>query len=450
MARVLVVDDEKKMRHLLSLMVEGAGHDTDQAPDGVEALELLRRNTYDLVLTDIKMPRMDGVALLEKLKAEDNTCPVVFLTAFASVESAVEAMRAGAVDYITKPYEEDRILLTLERTLKLSRLIKENRDLKKALHKQITDDEIIYVSKAMATVMDFAARVANGETAVLVSGESGTGKELLARYIHHKSPRSNKRFVPVNCAAISAGLVESELFGHEKGAFTSADKNKIGKFEFASGGTLFLDEIGDLPLEARAKFLRTLQEKTIQRVGGNDEIDVDVRVICATNQNLPELVETGKFRQDLYFRINVFPINPPPLRERKSDVIPLAMHFFEKMVQGGQIPEITEGAQKALCTYNWPGNVRELANAVERSVILAGGNGKITADTLSFLKTTPVSCNTVTDLQIPPDGLSLEAVKKNLVKQALAATDNNQTAAARLLGLSRAKFRVLMKQVDDA
>ncbi|MBW2369981.1 MAG: sigma-54-dependent Fis family transcriptional regulator, partial [Deltaproteobacteria bacterium] len=285
---------------------------------------------------------------------------------------------------------------------------------------------------------------------VLVSGESGTGKELLARYVHYKSPRSNKRFVPVNCAAISAGLVESELFGHEKGAFTSADKNKIGKFEFASGGTLFLDEIGDLPFEAQAKFLRALQEKTIQRVGGNDEIDVDVRVICATNQNLPELVEVGKFRQDLYFRINVFPVNPPPLRERKTDVIPLALHFLRKTVQGDQIPEITEGAKKALCAYNWPGNVRELANALERSVILAGGNGKITADTLSFLKTTPVSCDTVSDLQIPPEGLSLEAVQKNLVRQALTAASNNQTAAARLLGLSRAKFRVLMKQIDDA
>jgi transcriptional regulator with GAF, ATPase, and Fis domain len=298
----------------------------------------------------------------------------------------------------------------------------------------------------MSEVINLSARVAEGDTAVLITGESGTGKELLAKYIHRASPRRDKRFVPVNCAAISPNLVEAELFGHEKGAFTGAIRRNQGKFEYANGGTLFLDEIGDLSLEAQAKLLRALQEKKIQRVGGNEEIPVDVRIICATNQNLGEFVSRGDFRQDLYFRINVFPIEPPPLRERADDVILLAKHFLERMAAGRDIT-LSDGAAKLLSGYTWPGNVRELANVMERAVILAGKSGCITVDTLSFLRSALPFGTECTDFQLPPQGILLEEVEKGFVKQSLAMTNSNQTAAAKLLGLTRAKFRILLKQL---
>ncbi len=446
MARILVVDDEQKMRHLLAMMISRHDHQVEQAADGAEALKKIDENAYDMVISDIKMPQMDGMALLAQVQARDLSCPMVFITAFATVDSAVAAMRRGAVDYITKPFEEQRILLTIERTLKLSRVLAENRELKNELQKIVGGYEIIYESDEMKQTMNLAARVAQSDSAVLLAGESGTGKELLARFIHSASPRSKGRFVPVNCAAISASLVESELFGHEKGAFTSADRRSQGKFEFASGGTLFLDEIGDLPLDAQAKLLRALQEKQIQRVGGNEEIDVDVRVVCATNQNLEQMVETSDFRRDLYFRINVFPINPPPLRDRPRDIIPLANYFLAQS-GGEKVVGLTDGAKRMLCTYRWPGNVRELANVIERSIILSQDQGGITSDTLSFLKMGPVDACDNDQFKLPAEGISLEQLELDLVRQALAATNNNQTSAANLLGLTRAKFRVLMKQL---
>ena len=446
MVRILVVDDEEKMRHLLSIMLERRGYHVDQAGDGVDALKRLETVHCDMVITDVKMPRMDGETLLKRIMKMDEPCPVVFITAFATVESAVDIMRAGAVDYITKPFEEERILLTVERTLNLSRIIAENRDLKKELQQTAGSEEIVYGSGKMSGVMDLSARVAEGDTAVLITGESGTGKELLAKYIHNASPRRDKRFVPVNCAAISPNLVEAELFGHEKGAFTGAIRRNQGRFEYADGGTLFLDEIGDLSPEAQAKLLRALQEKKIQRVGGNEEIPVDVRVICATNQNLGELASRGDFRQDLYFRINVFPVEPPPLRDRMDDVILLARHFLHLIGDGSEI-DLTDGAERVLKEYTWPGNVRELANVMERSMILAGRGGCITADTLSFLRSPSPFGTEYSDFQLPPQGIMLEEIEKDFVKQSLAMTNNNQTAAARMLGLTRAKFRVLMKQI---
>ena len=443
MARILVVDDEAKMRHLLSIMLGTKGYAVDEAGDGRQALSMIQEVCYDMVITDIKMPRMNGIELLQQIKEKKLPCPVVFITAFATIESAVEAMRQGAVDYITKPFEEERILLTVERTLNLSRILTENQELKRELQKVSGEDEIIYISKEMSMVMDLASKVAGSDTAVMISGESGTGKELLAKYIHRTSHRAENRFVPVNCAAISSNLVESELFGHEKGAFTGADRKAIGKFEYASGGTIFLDEIGDLPLEAQAKLLRALQEKKIQRVGGNEEIPVDVRLICATNQNLEQLVEKQIFRQDLFFRINVFPIEPPPLRDRIDDVVPLARHFLKGLA--GSRMRLAKSAENLLMNYHWPGNVRELANAIERSVILERDSEAITRDTLDFLK--PGICqNFDTDFRLPAEGISLESFEKQMVKQALETTGNNQSAAAKLLGLSRAKFRVLMKQ----
>jgi DNA-binding NtrC family response regulator len=400
------------------------------------------------VISDIRMPKMDGMTLLSEMKAADIHCPVVFITAFATVDSAVEAMRRGAADYITKPFEEERILLTVERTLGISRLISENLELKQRLSELSGGRDIVYASEKMARVMENAAKVAASEAAVLVTGESGTGKEVVAGFIHASSPRAKARFVPVNCAAISPTLVESELFGYEKGAFTGADRRTKGKFEYANGGTLFLDEIGDLPLEAQAKLLRALQEKKIQRVGGNEEIPLDVRIVCATNQDLAKLVKKGSFRQDLYYRINVFPIHMPPLRERTEDIVPLTEYFL-KQFAGGRQKGLTDGAIRTLQSYNWPGNVRELANAMERVMIIDDSGGSVTAETLSFLRAGSGEAGSLKDFTLPPEGISLEQLEADLVRQALDQTGNNQSAAASLLGLTRAKFRVLMKQAGE-
>ncbi|MBU0673229.1 MAG: sigma-54 dependent transcriptional regulator [Proteobacteria bacterium] len=446
MAHILVVDDEEKMRHLLSMMLGRAGYQVDQAANGLEALNKVRDCPYDLVISDIKMPEMDGLTLLEKLTEEKILCPVVFITAFATIDSAVDAMRRGAIDYITKPFDDKRIQLTIERGLHLSRILAENRELKQRLAEKTGVGEIISASKEMEKIITLARKVAPSDSVVLLHGESGTGKELLARFIHQQSRCGKGRFVPVNCAAISANLVESELFGHEKGSFTGADRMAIGKFEFADGGTLFLDEIGDLPGEAQGKLLRVLQEKKVQRVGGHAEIPVCVRILCATNRNLEKLVQEGRFRQDLYFRINVFPLMPPPLRERKDDIIPLATHFLARLA-GGEKIELTDGAKRVLLGHQWPGNVRELANAVERAYILDGDRGCISAATLSFLVQARGQLEAANGFMIPAEGILFDEVEIDFVRQALTMASNNQTAAATLLGLSRARFRVLLARM---
>lgn len=448
MERILVVDDEEKMRHLLSLILREKGRVVDQAGDGLTALEMVKGASYDMVISDIKMPRMDGVQLLSEIMKMESPCPVVFITAFATIDSAVEAMRNGASDYITKPFEAEKIKLTVERTLKLSRVMLENRSLKQELREMALPDTIVSISEGMKRLIDMAFRVAQTDSSVLILGESGTGKELLAKYIHASSPRKNERFVAVNCAAISASLVESELFGFEKGAFTGADKLKKGKFEFASSGTLFLDEIGDLPFDIQAKLLRALQEKKITRVGGNEEIGVDVRIICATNQNLEKAVKEGRFREDLFFRINVFPMETPPLRDRRDDVVPIANYFLNTLKQGKGYG-FSKGAENMLRAYGWPGNVRELSNVVERAVIVSADQ-IITEEALSFLKsgTKSLPAGASEDgFRLPPQGIDLKAFELDLAKQALGMASDNQSAAAKLLGLTRAKFRVILKQI---
>ena len=448
MERILVVDDEEKMRHLLSLILREKGRVVDQAGDGLSALEMMKGTLYDMVISDIKMPRMDGVTLLNEIMKMESPCPVVFITAFATIDSAVEAMRNGASDYITKPFEAEKIKLTVERTLKLSRVMVENRSLKQELREMTLPDTIISTSDGMKRLIDMAFRVAQTDSSVLILGESGTGKELLAKYIHVSSSRKKERFVAVNCAAISASLVESELFGFEKGAFTGADKLKKGKFEYASGGTLFLDEIGDLPFDIQAKLLRALQEKKITRVGGNEEIGVDVRIICATNQNLEKAVKEGRFREDLFFRINVFPMETPPLRERRDDVVPIANYFLNTLKKGKECG-FSKGAENVLRAYDWPGNVRELSNVVERAVIIAS-DPIITEESLFFLKSATISPQTggnETGFKLPAQGIDLKAFELDMAKQALSMASDNQSAAAKLLGLTRAKFRVILKQI---
>ncbi len=447
MAQILIVDDEQKMRNLLSMMLERKGYSIDQASDGKDALNKLSAQTYDLVISDIKMPRMDGKELIKKMKKDGVITPLVFITAFATVDSAVEMMQQGAVDYVTKPFDEAKIQLTVKKALAFSELITENTEMKKALKDRDDANELVYSSRSMSEVVSLAEHVASVDTAVLILGESGTGKEIVARYIHKQSLRNEHRFVPVNCAAISPNLVESELFGYEKGAFTGAASRTRGKFEFASKGTIFLDEIGDLPLESQGKLLRALQEKKFQRVGGNEEIPVDVRIVCATNKNLEKMVHLNKFRQDLFYRINVFPILIPPLRQRVEDIVPLAHHLI-KTFPFGKDHEISEGACQKLKEYTWPGNVRELANIIERCLILTRDTGRITSATLSFLRVNTAKESGHLMVKLPPGGVPLQQVQISLVKQALQAAGNNQTSAAKLLGLSRAKFRVLLKNMN--
>ncbi len=448
MADLLIVDDEDKMRTLLSMMLERKGFRVDQAGHGRQALELLEKKEYNLVISDIKMPEMDGKALIRAMRKQKILTPVIFITAFATIDSAVEMMQEGASDYVTKPFDESRILLTIERAMTLSRLIAENQEMKEVLARTSQTHDLIFKSREMEGVVALAENVATVDTAVLILGESGTGKEVVANHIHRQSLRKDNRFVAVNCAAISSNLVESELFGYEKGAFTGAAARTRGKFEFAGGGTLFLDEIGDLPLESQGKLLRALQEKRFQRVGGNEEIPVDVRVICATNRNLEQMVAQNKFRQDLFYRINVFPIMIPPLRARKEDIVPLAEYIMTTF-SFGQGHTLTEGACQKLREYTWPGNVRELANVLERCLILTRDTGQITADTLSFLQVPEARQTRTVTIQLPAGGIPLQQVQMSLVQQALQASGNNQSTAARLLGLSRSKFRVLLKNMEE-
>lgn len=450
MAYILVVDDEEKMRDILRLMLELKGHRVDTAANGKEALAKIKENFYDLVIADIRMPEMDGRQLLEEINKQEHRVPVVFITAYASIEDAVEAMRAGAVDYIPKPFEEERIHLTVERALGISKLISEKEALEKELEKITLPEDMVCVSPAMKKILRLIEKVARQpNTTVLILGESGVGKEVVARYLHRLSPRAKKRFVAVNCAAIPETLLEAELFGYERGAFTGAVSRKKGVFEVADGGTVFLDEVGDIPLEAQAKLLRVLQEKQIQRLGGLEEIPVNVRIVAATHKDLEEMVSQGKFREDLYYRLNVFPIYIPPLRERREDIIPLAEYFIRRFLgERASSPFLTPGAKKLLESYPFPGNVRELSNACERALILSGGETPLTVEHFDFLRSgTSVAKSKAFSLELPPEGISLEKLERELIRQALERTGGNQSAAARLLGLTRSKFRTRMKML---
>jgi DNA-binding NtrC family response regulator len=448
MARILVVDDEEKIRAILSIILIGAGHQTAEAANGRLALDLLGQESFDLVISDMRMDEMDGLELLAAIRERELGCPVVFVTAYANLESAVEALRLGAADFLVKPFEEEAVLLAVERALGVRRLLSENLRLKQ----QVADDrpEGVFISESMQKVRDLARRVAASDATVLITGESGTGKEVVARLVHNSSPRAKERFVAVNCAAIAPNLIEAELFGHERGAFTGADKMRLGKFEFAAGGTLFLDEIGELPLEAQAKLLRTLQEKTIQRVGGNEELPVTCRLVCATNRDLAALVRQGRFREDLYYRLEVFPIHLPPLRDRREDIDALVVYCVEKL--SGSPPRgelLTPAAQRLLHEYPWPGNVRELFNAVERACILKGGSGPFSSDDFLQLQVARQPAVLVGELfQLPSAGIDYEELQRVIVRQSLEMTGNNQSAAARLLRVSRARFRTLLGLLD--
>jgi len=429
---ILIIDDDESLRRVMEYTLEEAGHRILTAQDAEAGLKIFAREEPFLVITDIQMPGMSGYEVLKRIKAESPETLVIIVTAFGTVDQAVSAMKEGAYDYITKPFSRDALRLTVARALSFRGLREENRQLRQRLGDQIEFEHLVGISKRMGTVFDIVRRVAPSDATVLVSGESGTGKELIARAIHSGSDRRDRPFVPVNCAAIPRDLLESELFGHIKGAFTGAVKDRRGKFELADGGTLFLDEVGELPFELQAKLLRALQEKEVEPVGGGPR-RVDVRVVAASNRDLEAAKAEGKFRDDLYYRLAVIPIHLPPLRERRDDIPLLVRHFLAKHDVGGL--RLSAAVLEHLERYDWPGNVRELENAVERMILLRRGEGIEVEDLPAGLSSKPSGPRGV--LHLPADGYPLEDLEREAILEALERHHGNQTRAAAFLRIPR-------------
>jgi len=441
--KILIVDDDSSIRKVMGFILEEAGYEVRSAPSGADALAMIDKDRPDLVLTDIKMPGIDGIALLKEIKKIDDSITVIVLTAFGTVETAVEAMKTGAADYLTKPISRDELTLTVQKTLRLRALEAENVNLRESIEERFNFENIIGLSPAMREVFDVVRKVAGTEASVLITGESGTGKELVARAIHFNGPRRGARLVTVNCAAIPGDLLESELFGHVKGAFTGAIRNKEGKFHLAHRGTVFLDEIGSLPLSLQAKLLRAVEEKEVQRVGSEEPVVVDVRVVAATNRPLPELIRKGAFREDLFYRLNVVPLTLPPLRERVSDIPLLVAHFARKL-GGVRNVSFSTAAVEILQTYPWPGNVRELENFCERIILMTTGNRIGTSEVRGQID---LMAKEQGDFA-PPVQMTLPEMEKRAVVDALVRSGWNQTRAARLLGIPRHVLLYRMKKFD--
>jgi two-component system response regulator AtoC len=443
MARVLIVDDERKMRRVLQILLEQLGLESVPSGSGEEALDLFRAEKFDLVLTDLKMPGMSGIELLSHIQGLDSDVPVVVLTAHGTVQSAVEAMKQGAFDYILKPFDVQAIELILRNALELRQCRTENRFLKEQVPATAVFENLVGGSSAMQAIYELIRQVAPAKTAVLITGETGTGKELVARAVHNLSPRRDKLFVPLNCAAIPQDLLESELFGHVRGAFTGAQVERTGKFELADGGTLFLDEIGDMAYPLQAKLLRVLQEGIIERIGSNKPIQVDVRVVSSTNRDLSTAIRDGTFREDLYYRLNVFHIHLPHLRERQEDIPQLAQFFLgafgREMGKGALV--LAADASPVLARYPWPGNVRELRNLMERAAVLCTA-AQIDANMLRLLLPATAAAPALEDAAATSGGDNLqlesavEEVERKLILRALGVANDNKAEAARLLGVS--------------
>lgn len=432
---ILLIDDDDSLRRVIEFSLTEVGYKVQPAASGEDGLRFLDKDDFDAVITDITMPGMNGIEVLAKVRERDEQLPVIVITAYGTIESAVGAMKQGAFDYITKPFNRDELRLTLEKALKLRRLEKENVELRAVVADRYRFDSIIGTSEKIAAVLDTAGRVAVSDASVLITGESGTGKELLAKGIHYNSKRADRPFVAVNCAAIPEHLIESELFGHVKGAFTGAVKDREGKFELASGGTLFLDEIGDLRIDLQAKILRVLQERQVDRVGGKYPITVDVRIIAATNKDIEQAVKNGSFREDLYYRLSVITLHIPPLRERRDDIRVLIEHFLKKFNPGVDM-RVAPEALSVLTGYGWPGNVRELENVIQRASVLKRGDVITVADLPDKLKKEKMSVENII-LNLPDEGISLEDLEKNLIIKALEKHKGNQTRAAEYLGITR-------------
>jgi DNA-binding NtrC family response regulator len=428
---LLLIDDEPKLLQSLTMIFEGEGYDVDVAQLGAEGEKLFRQGKYDLILTDLMMPDQTGIDLMKKLLDFDPEASIMLMTAYGTVETAVEAMKLGALDYIAKPFSVEEITLRVERIIESLKVKRENRRLKEYVQDIDSRFKPIYKSEAIKGIFAQIDDIAASDLTVILMGDSGVGKEIVARYLHNKSNRSEEPFVIVNCTVLSEGLIESELFGHEKGAFTGAIKQKPGKCEIADGGTLFLDEIGELPISVQAKLLRFLQDHQFERVGGTKTLFSNVRIVAATNKNLEEEVEGRRFREDLYYRLSVIPIHIPPLSERRDDILPLAYHFFERAHKrfSCSAKKITPEAEKLLLNYSWPGNVRELENAIERAAILSKVDA-LDVEAFSFLAKEK-------RIDGRPLDLSLGGNEKYLIEKALEETNGNILQSAKLLEISR-------------
>ena len=444
-ARILVVDDEVSMRELLAIMLRQSGYEVELAADGDAAVDALRHGVFDLVITDLRMRKTDGLAVLRAAKEHVPHTVVLVVTAYASTETAVEAMKLGAYDYITKPFKLDEIRLTIANALERKRLLDENLVLKRQLRSERAADVFLGQSRKMQDVFETIRKIADSASTVMVTGESGTGKELVARAIHRESGRHARPFVPVNCGAVPEALMESELFGHVKGAFTGAVANTVGLFSAADGGTLFLDEITEIPHSVQVKLLRAIQEREIRRVGDARDIKIDVWLIAASNRDLAKAVADGVLREDLFYRLNVIPIHLPPLRDRPEDIALLVSHFVEKISRemGKAVPGVSESALGILERYHWPGNIRELENVIERAIVLGSG-AVLGAEGLPPDLDAPRGVPNPS-IQVPPAGIDLERtiedIEQHYLDAALAQAGGVQTRAAELLGLSFRQFR---------
>ncbi len=448
MDTILIVDDEKNYLVVLEALLSPEGYEIMTSDKAQEALRLIQESDIDLLLTDMKMPGMTGMELMEEAKKIKPEVPVIMMTAYGTIEMAVEAMKKHAYDYITKPFQNEELKLTIKKALENYRLVKENRRLSEALSERYGYRNIVGKSKPMLKVYDLISKVAQSKASVLITGPSGTGKELIAKAIHYESPRKDRPFISVNCGALAETLLESELFGHEKGAFTGAIALKKGRFELADGGTLFLDEIGEMPPPLQVKLLRILQEMEFERVGGTKTIKVDVRVLSASNRNLKDDVAGGVFREDLFYRLNVIHIEVPPLRERIEDIRLLVAHFIDKYGDQRKI-ELTPPVWEALYTYSWPGNVRELENVIERAVVL-NSEGMIDLKDLPADITNSKGGLDV-DRFIPPDAplpRTLEEIEEKLIRRALKHSGNVQSHAAEQLGITKSLIQHKMRKYN--
>ena len=446
---ILIVDDEAAQRETLAGFLKKKGYKTFVAESGPEAIEQVKKNSIDMVLTDLRMPEMDGAQVLKGVKDINPAIDVIVMTAFGSIEGATAAMKEGAVDFISKPIDLEQLELALSKAFERKQLISDNKRLRALVDERLSFGGIITHSSAMEEALSIASRAASSKATVLITGESGTGKELVAKAIHFASPRANLPFMAINMAALSDNLVESELFGHEKGAFTGADKFRKGRFEMANGGTLFIDEVGDVPLNTQVKLLRVLQEQQFERVGSTDPVKVDVRVVAATNRNLEELVRKGDFREDFYYRLNVIRIALPPLSKRRMDIPFLTNHFIKRYAElnSKNIKGVSKEAMDLLMKYDYPGNVRELENVIEQSVVLCRDPLIASYDLPAHMRSFFLESDGM-DIEEGSFQERVEAFEKRLIKDALAKTNNVQTRAAESLGMSERHLRYKLQKYD--
>lgn len=444
MKTILIIEDEKIMRITLEDFLKSKDFDVYATDRGLEGIEIFKREEIDCVITDVRLPDIDGLSVLKEVKNTKPHVPVIIITAFGTIQMAVSAMKMGAFDYITKPFSLDEFLLVIDRAIEIKSIKEENINLKRKLDNIISQHYLIGESRQIKEIYEIACRIADLDSSVLITGETGTGKELVANIIHYGGKRKDKPFIKINCSAIPGELIESELFGYERGAFTGATSRKIGKFELANGGTIFLDEIGDFPLPLQPKLLRVLQDKVIERIGGLKGIQVDVRIISATNKNLLDEVKKGSFREDLYYRLSVIPISVPPLRERKEDIPYLVEHFVKKYTSRfGKEVKISKELISRLMDYNFPGNVRELENLIERLIALSDDKGEIKLQMLDiFLR----SDKREQETGIMPLEEYINKMEKDYIRKVIALCDGNKTKAAELLGISRKNLWEKMKE----